>query len=102
MIAEGSHHPLAGRHVSQKRNTSASPRLRVNHTSLRAFAPLRGSSVFMPCGPRDNQACAKTLVPTMPTTVSAMKQAWTPLTLSPNRMTPPMITPIAPAPVQIA
>ena len=47
-------------------------------------------------------ACAKTFVPTIPTTVSAMKQAWIPLTLSPKRRTPPMMTPIAPAPVQMA
>ena len=62
----------------------------------------RGRLGGLPGAPATCQACAKTLVPTMPTTVSAMKQAWMPLTLSPNRMTPPMITPIAPAPVQIA
>lgn len=42
------------------------------------------------------------LVPATPMTISAMNPAWTSDTLSPNRITPPMITPTAPSPVQIA
>ncbi|PAV92782.1 hypothetical protein WR25_01324 [Diploscapter pachys] len=47
-------------------------------------------------------ACANSFVPTIPTTVTAMKHACTRLTLSPNSSTPPMMTPTAPQPVHTA
>ncbi len=46
--------------------------------------------------------CANSLVPTTPITISAMKAACTPLTLSPKKIMPPMITPTAPRPVHTA
>ena len=48
------------------------------------------------------QLAENSFVPTTPTTINAMKPIWTPFTFSPNRMMPPMITPMAPSPVQIA
>ena len=45
---------------------------------------------------------ADSLVPTTPITISAMKPICTVPIFSPNRTIPPMMTPTAPRPVQIA
>jgi len=46
--------------------------------------------------------CPNSFVPATPTTIIAIKPAWTEFTLSPKRIMPPMMTPTAPRPVQMA
>ena len=75
---------------------------KLTHPWVSAFAGMtKGESGRNPSKSARHPA-ENSFVPTTPITINAIKPIWAPLTFSPKKISPPMMTPTAPRPVQIA